>query len=62
MFQRLLDQGVRPDAALENVLRAGRNPDRETFDRLVDTAIDKGLTLDQAREIVNRLKTEGACK
>ena len=55
----VVKDGVAVDKALDAVLRGMVNPERQQFDAVVREAMDHGLTVDQAKGIVERLKASG---
>ena len=51
------------EQALDAVLHGMRNPTEESFKQIVNEAIEMGITADDARDIVERLKASGGvCK
>ncbi|MCB2180916.1 MAG: FecR domain-containing protein [Desulfobulbaceae bacterium] len=51
------------DPALGAALQGMENIDRQSFDRLINQAIDKGMTVDRARKVVEEFKaTGGVCE
>lgn len=52
-------EGVAVEQALDAVLRGMVNPDRQQFNTVVKEAMGHGLTVDQAKGIVEQLKASG---
>lgn len=48
--------------ALNAVLLGMRNPDKNTFDSLINAAIELGLTAEGAKEVADVLKARGGCR
>ncbi len=59
----MANKNLKVEKAMEAVLRGMQNPTKDDFNQLINQALDMGITLESAKELVKTLKESGGiCK